>query len=171
MFYFLPSSLTGGEGGGKSQREQDEEERRDRKNIPFLYEQFSFDQRRDTYFQIRRLHPTIIPVLIYPSRKFCEQYETHLPLDLKTKWLIPQDVTVHRLWSMVREKTFRSFDGQQLLSSIGIYWFVDVDGFTRPLMIHSGKTVDELYTQCHSSDGFLYLIYDVENTMGSDREF
>lgn len=117
-------------------------------------ERRSFGQRVREVESVRKEHPNKVPVII-------ERYvhENQLPPLDRSKFLIPEHVTVGELIKILRRRL-------QLNSSQSI--FLIVNGRNLPA---TAATFSEIYRNEADHDGFLYIVYASHETFGSDLPF
>merc|ERR1712187_281569 len=119
-----------------------------------LQETVPFEQRRSEAERIRNKYPDRIPVI-------CEKARTStLPEIEKKKFLVPGTMLCGEFKYIVHKHISQVADAP-LASDQTIYLFVNG---TSP---KTGALMSEIYEQHKSDDGFLYITYSAENTLGT----
>ncbi|KAI9565410.1 hypothetical protein GHT06_009202 [Daphnia sinensis] len=101
---------------------------------------------------IRTKYPSKIPVIV---ERFDQ--ELSLPHLQKSKFLVPQELSMSQLITVVRNRL-------RLSSTQAIFLIVN-----NRSMASLSKTVLEVYREYHDPDGFLYLSYASQEAFGSDQ--
>ncbi|KAG0411324.1 hypothetical protein HPB47_011552 [Ixodes persulcatus] len=128
------------------------------RNRPIMYpndvgrsfkERKSLAVRKEEVAGIRQRFPSKIPVIV-------ERYnrEKSLPLLDKTKFLVPQELTMSQFVSIVRNRL-------QISACHSFYLLVN-----NRSMANLSKTLSEVYAECHDEDGFLYVTYASQEMFG-----
>lgn len=106
-------------------------------------------ERKKDYDRIQNRHPDRVPVMVMRST-----YGDKLGLLSKTKFLVPKDISVGAFLFVLRNNL-------KLEESQSLFLFNDRN---QPLV--QGKTMAEIRQASPSDDGFLYLKYAGDTTMG-----
>ncbi|XP_072265534.1 microtubule-associated protein 1 light chain 3 gamma [Pyxicephalus adspersus] len=109
----------------------------------------SLETRKTEAIGMKAKYPTKIPVIVERYAK-----EKYLPRLDKTKFLVPQDITMSQFVSIIRDR-------MHLSATHALY--VLVKGKTLPSMT---LTMTELYEDQKDEDGFLYMIYASQEMFG-----
>jgi len=88
-----------------------------------------------------------VPIIVKPGNDHTPQIE-------KFKYLVPRNVTVTEFVNVIRKQIkIRSFQALFILVGDGVL----------PV---SRETMGQVYEEHRDEDGFLYLVYSLENTFG-----
>ncbi|XP_053565159.1 microtubule-associated proteins 1A/1B light chain 3C [Bombina bombina] len=109
----------------------------------------SLATRKEDVLRIKAKFPTKIPVIV-------ERYsrEKYLPLLDKTKFLVPQDLSMTQFINIIRNR--------MNLSATQAFYLL-VDNRNLPSM---SITISELYRDHKDEDGFLYMTYASQEMFG-----
>ncbi|XP_044763018.1 uncharacterized protein LOC123319974 [Coccinella septempunctata] len=105
---------------------------------------------KDEILAIRSRFPTKVPVIV---KRFSR--EKHLPQLDKTKYLVPQEVTMSQFQMILRNK-------MQLHPNRSMYLLVNERS-----MLSLSTTVAEVYYEHAQSDGYLYVTYASQEVFGA----
>jgi GABA(A) receptor-associated protein len=92
-------------------------------------------------------YPDRIPLIIKPGNSQAPKIE-------KVRYLVPKDMTLSQFMAILRKKV--NLTPKQAM-------FVFIGGVLPPM----NKCISELYAEHADPDGFLYLVYSLENTFGA----
>nr|WOW72666.1 microtubule-associated proteins 1A/1B light chain 3C [Penaeus japonicus] len=105
--------------------------------------------RKEEVANIRAKFPTKIPVIVERYAK-----ESTLPVLDKTKFLVPQELTMSQFVTIIRNR-------MQLHSTMSFYLLVN-----NKSLVSLSRTLSEVYRECHDDDGFLYVTYASQEVFG-----
>ena len=108
----------------------------------------TFIKRHAEAMKIKEKYPDRIPVIVYkhPSEKV-------LPKLNKTKYLVPQDLTIGQFIFIIRKRI--DLPPEKAL-------FIFINNILPP----TSELISEIYNNSSDDDGFLYVVYTGENTFG-----
>ncbi len=114
---------------------------------------YSLNQRKNECEKILLKYPNRIPII-------CEKnYNSINAPDIdKHKYLVSRDLTLGQFMHIIRQR-------MNLSAEVGLYIFIS--GFIPT----NSQFLSNLYVDFRDDDGFLYIIYDIENTFGSFYDF
>ena len=112
-------------------------------------ERRTFEQRWVSAEEIRSLHPNKIPIIV-------ERYklENQLPLLDKSKYLVPDFLTVAEFCKIIRRRL-------QLNPTQAIFLLVN-----QKSIVSGSLTMAELYQNEKDPDGFLYIVFASQDVFG-----
>ncbi len=109
---------------------------------------FSFDKRRLEANRIIEKFPDKIPIIVEQGKS------DKLPKIDKSKFLVPQDITVGQFMTIIRKRI-------QLSESDAFFLFVK-----NSVLPSNSTTMVNIYEAHKDEDGFLYMTYCGENVFG-----
>lgn len=118
-------------------------------NKPFKQRK-SFEIRKGEVEGIRAKFPTKIPVVVERYKR-----EVNLPLLDKTKFLVPQELTMSNFTQIIRNRL--------ILPPGRSFYFV----INNKSIISNSKPISEIYKDNKDEDGFLYMTYASQEMFGS----
>ncbi|CAE7551232.1 ATG8G [Symbiodinium natans] len=125
-----------------------------------LQESIPFEKRAAEASRILAKYPDRVPVI-------CEKApSTELPEIEKRKFLVPASMLCGEFKYIVHKHIQQASSGKGLAADQVIYLFTRKDKTKK--QVKTGAVMSELYDSSRSEDGFLYIIYSAENTLGSN---
>jgi len=116
--------------------------------------QKAIEERQEEAKRIMKKYPERIPVIVERAPR------SNLPEIEKKKFLVPCTMLAGE-FKYIIHKHLKESGGQALPADQTIYLFVN---HASP---KTGALMKEIYDQHKSDDGFLYLTYSAENTLGA----
>jgi len=110
----------------------------------------SFQQRVEKSTALKQKYPHCVPVIMNKSKNIVQD-------NIQTKYLVPKNVEMSYLLTSIRKRL-------NLEPNKALFLFVQ-KGDNYFLMTPS-TLVGEVYNSNASEDGFLYIVYTLENTFG-----
>jgi len=112
----------------------------------------SFEERQDTFRQIRSNHPNHVPLIVETNQK---------DIDLKkNKFIVPSDIQASQFLYTIRKHI------KNLNPSEALFLLVVNENHYQTTLVPGSKTMDVIYDTYHAQDGFLYIQLSKENTFG-----
>jgi len=108
---------------------------------------YLFEIRKSESKKIREKYPERIPVIVEPA------YKSTLNKIDKTKFLVPENLTVGNFLTVIRKRI-------KLSSDQALFIFINNN---LPCV---SQTIGSVFNDFKDTDGFLYLVYTEENTFG-----
>lgn len=110
----------------------------------------TFEARKLEVENIRKKFPNKIPVVVERYQR-----EVNLPLMDKTKFLVPQELTILNFAIIIKNRL-------RIPTSRAFYFVINNQS-----MASTSKTVAEVYKEHKDEDGFLYMTYASQEMFGS----
>ena len=111
-----------------------------------------FSQRKEESDKIRTRYPDRIPII-------CEKSTTSkLPTIDKTKYLVPSDMTAYHFTYIIRKRI-------KLPDKDSLFFFVN-----GKFLLKGETLLSEVYEKRQDPDGFLYIVYTDETSLGEALE-
>lgn len=124
----------------------------DERGLKTFKERKTFAQRKEEASGIRAKFPQKVPVIVERYHK-----ERSLPALDKTKFLVPQEITMSQFVTIIRNR-------MSLSSTQAFYLIVN-----NKSIASMSTTLSELYRDERDADGFLYMTYASHEMFGGDN--
>lgn len=112
----------------------------------------TFEARKQEVAKIRKKFPTKIPVVVERYQR-----EANLPVMDKTKFLVPQELTIMNFAIIIKNRL-------RIPTGRAFYFVINNQS-----MASTSKTIAEVYKEYKDEDGFLYITYASQEMFGSAR--
>jgi GABA(A) receptor-associated protein len=110
------------------------------------FNSLNYDTILKDFYSIKKKFPDKIPIII-------DRATNYTPVIDKNKYLVPFDSTISQLIFVIRKRINLSPDQ-------ALYLFVN------DTIPKSTSLIGDIYSDHKQSNGFLYLLYSIENTFG-----
>ncbi|GLV38482.1 Autophagy-related 8b [Carabus blaptoides fortunei] len=110
--------------------------------------------RKEEVLAIRNRFPTKIPIIVQRFSK-----ETNLPHLDKSKFLVPQEITMSQFVTIIRNR-------MRISSTQTLYLLVN-----NRSMLSLSVTLAEAYSEFAGPDGFLYVTYASQEVFGAQHQY
>ncbi|OTF80052.1 microtubule-associated proteins 1A/1B light chain-like protein [Euroglyphus maynei] len=125
----------------------------------------SFAMRREEVLGIRAKFPNKIPIIVERSQK-----ERYLPRLDKTKFLVPQELSMGRFMTVIRlgmnvevsELNNNNFNRMNLNARQSLHFMIN----NQTVVVEMSRTMNEIYKEHKDKDGFLYITYSSQEIFG-----
>ena len=114
-------------------------------------EGYTLEQRVKQSRNLLQKYNDRIPVIIHPGNKITPSAD-------KYNYLVPNRLTVGEFSSIIRKRIKLGSEKAMFI-------------FTGGVLPPTGSSLYTIYQEHRDEDGFLYLVYSLENTFGSDVPF
>ena len=112
-------------------------------------EEYTLKERKNESSKLLLKYDDRIPVLIKPGNKITPDVD-------KYKYLVPNSLTVGEFVSIIRKRIKLGSEKAMFV-------------FTGGVLPPTGSNMYTIYQEHKDEDGFLYLVYSLENTFGSSN--
>lgn len=110
----------------------------------------SFQERVEKSTALKEKYPHCVPVIMNKSKNIVQD-------NIQTKYLVPKNVEMSYLLASIRKRL-------KLEPSKALFLFIQKDN--NSFLMTPSTLVGEVYNLHASEDGFVYLVYTLENTFG-----
>lgn len=105
---------------------------------------YPFDKRVEEFIKIKEKYPDMIPCIIETQSKVTF---------MKNKYLLPKDLQLGHLIYIIRKK-------------IHLSQYQSIFVFVNDKLMPSSNLIIDIYNLYKDNDGFLYIMFALENTFG-----
>ena len=110
--------------------------------------EYAFEIRKGESSKMLTKFPNRVPVIVEPRNSKIPQID-------RRKFMVPRDLMFGQLFFVIRKRMHISPEQAIFL-------------FSRGYVMNASSNANEIYEKNKDDDGFLYVIYDFENTFGSN---
>ena len=110
----------------------------------------SFQERVEKSTALKEKYPHCVPVIMNKSKNIVQD-------NIQTKYLVPKNVEMSYLLTSIRKRL-------KLEPNKALFLFIQKGG--NCFLMTPSTLVGEVYNSHASEDGFVYLVYTLENTFG-----
>lgn len=106
-----------------------------------------FETRKSDSTRIMKKYPNRIPII-------CENIDNITPKMKRCKFLVPKELSVADFMYVIRKRI-------KISETKAIYLFVNNN-----TLVPTSHIINQVYSDHHNEDGFLYITYGFESTFG-----
>ena len=109
-------------------------------------EEYGPEYRRKEALRVKGLYPDRVPVIVEAKSERTPQID-------RRKFIVPRDMLVSQLLIVVRKRI-------NIAQAQAVFLFVD------QRLLSGSESLSAIASRSSRADGFLYIVYDIENTFG-----